>query len=164
MLAARWWSGVDNNNNNNGSLLICRLKAIANELGQSEALVGGTSVLAEPGLPRAEERHRLQPPGMAIDNESLKQFLDGGRKSNRAIAAHSMCVFLFLLKRDNRRCSLGLWAPSRSPARVQDTHKFFLHDHGRCLSKSGATPSGPPALTFFRAAANSTGVRACSSS
>ena len=54
-----------------GSFLICRLKAIANELGQSEALVGGTSALAEPGLPRAEERLRLQPPGKAIDNESL---------------------------------------------------------------------------------------------
>ena len=38
-----------------GSFLICRLKAIANELGQSEALVGGTSALAEPGLPWAEE-------------------------------------------------------------------------------------------------------------
>ena len=72
-----------------GSFLICRLKAIANELGQSEALVGGTSALAEPGLPLAEERHRLQAPGVAIDNESLKQFSDGGRKSNRAIAAHS---------------------------------------------------------------------------
>ena len=45
-----------NNSNNSrieehkdGSFLICRLKAIANELGQSEALVGGTSALAEPG-------------------------------------------------------------------------------------------------------------------
>ena len=54
-----------------GSFLICRLKAIANELGQSEALDGGTSALAELGLPRAEERLRLQPPGMAIGNESL---------------------------------------------------------------------------------------------
>ena len=38
---------------------------------------------------------------------------------------------------------------------------------GRCLSKSGATPSGPPAfpaLTVFRAVANSSGVKACSSS
>ena len=38
---------------------------------------------------------------------------------------------------------------------------------GRCLSESGATPSGPPAfpaLTVFRAAANSSGVEACSSS
>ena len=35
-----------------GSFLISRLKAIANELGQSEALVSGTSALAEPGLPR----------------------------------------------------------------------------------------------------------------
>ena len=79
-----------------GSFLICRLKAIANELRQCEALVGGTSALAEPGLPRAEERHRLQPPGKAIDNESLKQFSDGGRKSNRAISAHSLWIFLFL--------------------------------------------------------------------
>ena len=79
-----------------GSFLICRLKAIANELGESEALVGGTSALAEPGLPRAEERLRLQPPGKAIDNESLKQFPDGGRKSNRAITVHSLWVFLFL--------------------------------------------------------------------
>ena len=39
-----------------GLFLICQLKAIANELGQSEALVGGTSTFAEPGLPRAEER------------------------------------------------------------------------------------------------------------
>ena len=77
-----------------GSFFICRLKAIANELGQSEALVGGTSALAEPGLPRAEER--LQPPGKAIDNESPKQFPDCGRKSNRAITAHSLWVFLFL--------------------------------------------------------------------
>ena len=73
-----------------GSFLICLLKAIANELGQSEALVGGTSALAEPSLPRAEERLRLQPPRKAIDNESLKQFPDGGRKSNRAIAVHSL--------------------------------------------------------------------------
>ena len=102
------------------------MKAIANELGQSEALVGGTSALAEPGLPRAEERLRLQPPGKAIDNESLKQFPDGGRKSNRAITAHSLWVFLFLKKRDNRHCSPGLWASSRSPARVQDRQKFFL--------------------------------------
>ena len=78
-----------------GSFLICRLKAIANELGQSEALVGGTSALAEPGLPRAEERLRLLPPGKAINNESLKQFPDCGRKSNRAITAHSLWVFLF---------------------------------------------------------------------
>ena len=38
---------------------------------------------------------------------------------------------------------------------------------GRCLSKSGATPSGPPAfpaLTVFRAVANSTVAKACSSS
>ena len=38
---------------------------------------------------------------------------------------------------------------------------------GRCLSKSGATPSGPPAfpaLTVFRAVANSSWVKACSSS
>ena len=61
--------------------LICRLKAIANELEQSEALVGDTSALAEPGLPRAEERFCLQPPGKAIDNESLKQFPDGGRRA-----------------------------------------------------------------------------------
>ena len=81
---------------NDGSFLTCRLKAVANELGQSEALVGGTSALIEPSLPRAEERLRLQPPGKAIDNESLKQFLDGGRKSNRAITAHSLWVFLFL--------------------------------------------------------------------
>ena len=79
-----------------GSFLICRLKAIANELGQSEAVVGGTSALAEPGLPRAEERLCLQPPGKAIDNESLKQFPDGGRMSNMAITAHSSWVFLFL--------------------------------------------------------------------
>ena len=70
-----------------GSFLICRLNVIANELGQSEALVGGTSALAE---------LRLQPPGKAINNESLKQFLDAGRKSNRAITAHSLWVFLFL--------------------------------------------------------------------
>ena len=105
---------------------ICRLKAIANELGQYEALVGGTSALAEPGLPRAEERLRLQPPGKAIDNESLKQFPDGARKSNRAITAHSLWVCLFLKKQDNRRCSPGLWAPSRSPVRVLDKQKFFL--------------------------------------
>ena len=79
-----------------GSFLICRLKAIANELGQSEALVGGTSALSEPGMPRADERLRHQPPGKAIDNESLKKLPDGGRKSIRAIAAHSLCVFLFL--------------------------------------------------------------------
>ena len=79
-----------------GSFLICRLKAIANELEQSEALVGGTSALAESGLPRVEERLRLQPPGKAIDNESLKQLPDGGSKSNRAITAHSLWVFLFL--------------------------------------------------------------------
>ena len=79
-----------------GSFLNCRLKAIASELGQSEALVGGTSALAEPGLQRAEERILLQPPGKAIDIESLKQFLDGGRKSNRAITAHSLWVILFL--------------------------------------------------------------------
>ena len=79
-----------------GSLLICRLKTIASELGQSEALVGGTSAPAEPGLPRAEERLRLQPPGKAIYNESLKQFPDGGRKSNRAITAHSLWVLHFL--------------------------------------------------------------------
>ena len=108
------------------SFLICRLKAIANELGQSEALVGGTSALAEPGLPRAEERLRLQPPGRAIDYESLKQFPDGGRKSNRAITAHRLWVFLFFYKRDNRRCSPGLWAPSRSPARVQEKQKLLL--------------------------------------
>ena len=59
-----------------GSFLICRQKAIANKLGQSEALVGGTSALAEPKLPRAEERLRLHPPGKANDNESLKQFPD----------------------------------------------------------------------------------------
>ena len=79
-----------------GSFLICRLIAIANELGQSEALMGGKKAHAEPGLPRAEERLRLQPPGKAIHNESLKQFLDGGRKSNMAITAHSLWVFLFL--------------------------------------------------------------------
>ena len=79
-----------------GSFLICRLKAIANELGQSEALVGGTSALVEPRLPRAEERLHLQPPAKAIDNESFKQFPDGGRKSNWAITAHSLWVFLFL--------------------------------------------------------------------
>ena len=73
-----------------------RSLAIANELGQSEALVGSTSALAEPGLPRAEERLRLQQPGKAIDNELLKQFSDGGRKSNRAITAHCLWVFLFL--------------------------------------------------------------------
>ena len=109
-----------------GSFHICRLKAIASELGQSEALFGSTSALAETGLPRAEERLRLQPPGKAIDNESLWQFSDGGRRSNRAIAAHSLCVFIFLLNRDNRRCSPGLWAPSRRPAGVQDKHKFLL--------------------------------------
>ena len=79
-----------------GSFLICRLKAIANELGQSETFVGGTSALAEHGLPRAEERLRLQPPRKANDNESLKKFPDGGRKSNRAITAHSLWVILFL--------------------------------------------------------------------
>ena len=79
-----------------GSFLICRLKAIASELGQSEAFFGGTSALAEPGLPRAVERLRLQPPGKAIDKESHKQFADGGRKSNMAITAHSLLVFLFL--------------------------------------------------------------------
>ena len=82
-----------------GSFLIFRLKAIANELGQSDALVGGTSALAEPGLPQAEERLRLQPARKAIDNESLKQFPDRERKSNRAITAHSLWVFLFLYKR-----------------------------------------------------------------
>ena len=76
--------------------LICRLKAIANELGQSEALVGGTSALEEPGLPRAKERLRLQPPGKAISNESLQKFPDGRRKSNRAITAHSLWVIFFL--------------------------------------------------------------------
>ena len=79
-----------------GLILICRLKAIANELGQSEALVGGTSALAEPGLPWAEGRLRLQPPRKAIDNESLKKFPDGRRKSNRAITAHNLLVFLIL--------------------------------------------------------------------
>ena len=49
----------------------------------------------EPGLPLAEERLCLQPSGKAIDNESLKQFPDGGRKINRAITAHSLWVFLF---------------------------------------------------------------------
>ena len=76
-----------------GLFLICQLKAIDNELWQFEALVGVTSALAETALPRAEERLRLQPLGKAIDNESLKQFPDGGRESYRAITAHSLWVF-----------------------------------------------------------------------